>query len=115
MKFLYTINQYKKNLLALALGGLMFNAQAQTGNLQGFIKTSDGKPAAEVNVQLKEIKKGTISKTDGSFQISNIPEGKYHIILSFVGLQTIQKPVSITSNQTSSYNFKLLENETELT
>ncbi|MBS1926075.1 MAG: TonB-dependent receptor, partial [Bacteroidetes bacterium] len=116
MSFLYNTTKIRRNITALsALLIFTITANAQSGNLQGFIKTSDGKPAAEVNVQLKEIKKGTISKTDGSFQISNIPEGKYHIILSFVGLQTIQKPVSITSNQTSSYNFKLLENETELT
>lgn len=89
-------------------------AKSQHGELRGYIKTSDGKPAAEVYVQLKETKNGTISKADGSYILVNVPEGKYTLIVSFVGLQTIQKPVDVTSGETNTLDFELVENETQL-
>ncbi|WP_276503101.1 TonB-dependent receptor [Terrimonas pollutisoli] len=115
MKFLYSSINMKERISFL--GCMLFltlSANAQNGHLQGFIKTSDGKPAAEVYVQLKETRKGTISKADGSYQLSNIPEGKYTIIVSFVGLQAIQKPVVVTSGTTNNLDFSLVENETQL-
>ncbi|HRO69675.1 MAG TPA: TonB-dependent receptor, partial [Chitinophagaceae bacterium] len=92
---------------------LCFSATAQTGSLRGVVRTSDGKPAAHVYVQLKEIKRGTITADDGSYQLPNIPTGNYTIIVSFIGLQTIQKSVQMKSG-TQAEDFELVENETEL-
>ncbi|MEP7376911.1 MAG: TonB-dependent receptor [Chitinophagaceae bacterium] len=115
MQFLYSIINRKKRISTLALMLLLAaSAHAQNGHLKGFVKTSDGMPAAQVNVQLKEIKKGVISAEDGSYILSGIPEGRYTMVVSFVGLQTIQKPVEVTNDQTNSLDFTLVENETEL-
>ena len=116
MKFLYSLINNKERI-SILIGVLFFatTANSQSGKLQGFIKTSDNQPAAQVNVQIKEIKKGTISKDDGSYILSNIPAGKYTIIVSFVGLQTIQKPVVVTNGETNSLDFDLVENESQLT
>ena len=92
---------------------LCFSATAQTGSINGVVRTSDGKSAAHVYVQLKEIKRGTITADDGSYQLANIPSGNYTIIVSFVGLQTIQKPVLVAA-EISEMDFELVENETEL-
>ena len=115
MKFLYPVLTAKRKVLGV-LAALFFvlAANAQSGQLQGFIKTSDGKPAAEVYVQLKETRKGTVTKADGSYILSNIPGGKYTLIVSFVGLQTIQKSVEVTSGVTNNLDFNLVENETQL-
>lgn len=115
MKFLYAVLNRKRSVSSvLAILFFAVAANAQNGQLQGFIKTSDGKPAAEVYVQLKETRKGTISKADGSYMLSNIPAGKYTLIVSFIGLQTIQKPVEVTGGATNSLDFSLVENETQL-
>ena len=92
--------------------GVLTNAQ--NGGLKGVVRTSDGMPAAQVNVQLKEVKKGTISSEDGSYSLVNIPSGKYTLIVSFVGLQTIQKPVEVKADEISDFDFTLVENETQL-
>ena len=115
MEFLYPVLTAKRKVLGV-LAALFFvlAANAQSGQLQGFIKTSDGKPAAEVYVQLKETRKGTVTKADGSYILSNIPGGKYTLIVSFVGLQTIQKPVEVTSGVTNNLDFNLVESETQL-
>src|SRR6185295_18706153 len=54
------------------------------------------------------------SGEDGSYTLAGIKEGKYIIIVSFVGLQTIQQPIEIKAEQTNLLDFTLLENENEL-
>ena len=115
MRFIYKSISTNKILPITVLLFISFATQAQTGNLTGFIKTKEGKPAAEVYIQIKETKKVTVTKEDGSYLLTHIPQGTYHIIVSFVGLHTIQKSVSILNNKTSAIDFTLVENETELT
>lgn len=113
MKLLYPINS--KGIITICF--ILFSAfaaQAQNGRLKGIVRTSDGQPAAQVNVQLKEIRKGTVTGDDGSYTLSKIPEGNYTIIISFVGLETIQKPVAVKSEETNSIDFDLFENENQL-
>lgn len=93
---------------------LTVSAIAQDGQISGFIKTSDGIAAEQVNVQLKELKKSTTSREDGSFNLTNIPQGNYTLIISFVGLKTIQNPVSVKAGETISLDFTLVENRSEL-
>ena len=115
MQCLCSLLKIRKQISTL-VASLIFAiiAQAQHGQLKGVVRTSDDKPAAQVNVQLKEIKKGTVSAEDGSYTLSNIPEGKYTLIVSFVGLQTVQKPVAVINNETNHLDFTLAENENEL-
>jgi iron complex outermembrane receptor protein len=116
MKVLYALRDRKERIGMLLVSILFFaaTAKSQHGKIQGFIKTSDGKPAAEVYVQLKETRKGTISMEDGSYILVNVPEGKYTMIVSFVGLQTIQKPVVVKGGESNTLDFELAENETQL-
>ena len=90
------------------------SAYAQTGTIKGIILTSDGKPAEFVNVMVKEIKKGTVTNEKGEFTFNNIKEGTYTISTAFVGLLSIEKQVTVTSNQNTELNFTLAENAQEL-
>lgn len=114
MKFLYRLMNIKSIITLVSILFVTLGANAQSGQLKGVIRTSDGRPAAQVNVQLKEIKRGTISLVDGSYSLADIPAGKYTLIVSFVGLQTIQKPVTVTNDETNNLDFKLIENENQL-
>jgi iron complex outermembrane receptor protein len=82
--------------------------------LKGVVRTSDGKPAAFVNVQLKETKQGTMTSDFGEYYFYNVPEGRYNLIVSFVGLKTIQSEIEIKKAETSVYDFVLVENKNEL-
>ena len=88
---------------------------AQQGEIKGFVTTSDGRPASQVNVQLKEIKKSTTSDEDGSYTLAGIKEGKYTIIVSFVGLETIQRPIEVKAGEKNLFDFTLIENASQLT
>lgn len=87
---------------------------AQTGNVSGTVKTSDGQPAAFVNVYLKGANKGTITDTEGNFEITKVKTGNYTLIASFVGLETKTQPVEVKDNQTTEASFTLEENGQEL-
>ena len=62
MRFIYKSISTNKILPITVLLFISFATQAQTGNLTGFIKTKEGKPAAEVYIQIKETKKVTVTK-----------------------------------------------------
>jgi iron complex outermembrane receptor protein len=90
------------------------NAVPAQQGIKGVITTVDGKAAEHVSVVLKEINKGTITLEDGSYRINNIPAGEYTIIVSFTGLQTIEKQLLVKENEILTSNFTLKENAKEL-
>ncbi|MBT1706026.1 TonB-dependent receptor [Chryseosolibacter indicus] len=87
---------------------------AQTGNVSGSVKTSDGQPASFVNVYLKGANKGTITDTEGNFEITKVKPGNYTLVASFVGLQTQTQTVDVKDNQTTEASFTLEEDGQEL-
>ena len=105
------------DLKAVTNSGENANISTATANavaLKGVIRTSDGKPAGFVNVQIKETKQGTMTNESGEYFFYNIAEGKYNIIVSFVGLKTVQSEIEIKKGQTAVYDFVLVENRNEL-
>ncbi len=93
-----------------------FQVFAQTyGSIRGVVKTSDGNPASFVNVGLKEIRKGTVTTEDGSYQLKGVNAGTYTIQITFVGLQPQEKIVTVQAGQITSTDFSLAENSNQLT
>ncbi|MEO6722958.1 MAG: TonB-dependent receptor [Ferruginibacter sp.] len=99
-------------LVSISLFFSLFT-HAQSLKIKGKVRTSDGQPAAQVNIQLKEIKKTIVSGDDGSFSIENVRPGNYTLIVSFVGLQTQQQKIIVDETE-RSYDFTLVENQNEL-
>ncbi|MFD2571570.1 TonB-dependent siderophore receptor [Spirosoma soli] len=85
-----------------------------TGSIRGVVKTSDGNSAAFVNVSLKETRKGTITAEDGTYQLKSINPGMYTLQVTFVGLQTQEKTVTVLSGQTTTTDFTLAESASQL-
>ncbi|MCW3110667.1 MAG: TonB-dependent siderophore receptor [Segetibacter sp.] len=99
--------------LLFCIAGIQM-AQAQTGIIQGNITTSDGQPAAYVTVTLKESKKATISNDDGSFILKKINAGNYTVIISFVGVKTEERNLTVIANQVTQLNVTLSEDASQL-
>jgi len=96
---------------------LLFSASlsfAQTGNIGGSVKTSDGKPAEFVTVNIKGTGKTALTDKRGSYELKNIRTGKYILTATFIGLAKQEQAIEVKSGETVSADFVLNENSDQL-
>ncbi len=102
-------------LILPILSFLVFSIKGFSQNsITGKITTSDGQPAAFVNIEINSINKKTFTDEHGIFKIIKIADGSYNIIVSNAGLHTQEKIVTVSNNQTIFINLVLTENAFEL-
>ena len=82
---------------------------SQTNSISGKV-TSEGEILPYVNIYLKKTKLGTSSNEKGGYQIKNIPNGKYTLIISSVGYQTKYVKIIFDGGKNLVRNFNLIEN-----
>lgn len=87
--------------------------QAQTGDLSGKIINGDGAPLMGVNIRLMNTSYGVVSGEKGFFELTNIPEGRYKMTISYVGYKTQEEYVSIVENQVNSLGSIPLKHDKE--
>lgn len=104
------------SLLSLLTAVFMISPASaqQTGTIRGTVKTSDGKPAADVTISLKGTTKGAIVNDKGAYQINHVTPGTYTLTAQFVGLIPQSKTVTVTANLTEVVDFMLSENNQKL-
>lgn len=112
MRSLYTLSALAGLYLLLITGSAF--AQQQ-GSIGGTITTSDGNPAAFVNVGLREIRRGATTNEDGTYLLKNVPTGTYTLRITFVGLQPQEKTITVQAGQRTDASFALVENASQLT
>ena len=97
----------RKTFVFLILLFFTYNIFSQS-TLQGIIKDKDsGNPMPGVAVYIHELQKGVITKVDGSYKISNIPQGNFQIHYSMMGYSTIHQNLEIGANKTITRNIDL--------
>jgi iron complex outermembrane receptor protein len=107
----------RKSLLIvlLVLGSLSYTyCQTRPGSVAGVITTTDGRPAANVSIVLKNTSRGAISASDGSFAIKKVPAGNYVAEISLVGFTTLARDVSVEAGKESVLNFQVTLSASEL-
>ncbi len=98
------------------IGSLLLSTHAfsQTGSIKGTISTNDGKPAPFVNIQLRPTNKGTTTLDDGSYILKEIPAGQYKLVVSSVGLESVELSIWVNAGETSERNITLSESAQKL-
>lgn len=84
------------------------------GAIRGVVTSSDGKPVAFVNVELKETRKGATTAEDGSFLLRNIAPGTYTLRTTYVGLQPQEVTITVKAGQATPVTLALTENTAQL-
>lgn len=91
-----------RKLLSLAFFGLLIGplaALAQTGSVRGFVYDKEnGEPIIFTNVYLKGTTIGSATDVNGYFSITKVPVGNYEVVVSYLGYDTLAKPITITAN-----------------
>ncbi|MEO8793950.1 MAG: TonB-dependent receptor [Daejeonella sp.] len=106
MKILYTKAVL---LIALLFSGSFLYAQ----NLKGKIIDNSGTSLPGVTVQVVGYQLGTSSNADGEYAIKFPQPGSYQLRISFIGYETINETVSISS-ESSIRNFTMVSAESSL-
>lgn len=81
---------------------------AQNGTIQGTVidgDTDDSLPG--VQVFIPELDLGAVTNVDGTYTIANVPAGTYTLEARFVGFQTAQREVEVTSGETVTVDLTL--------
>ncbi|MDP4281237.1 MAG: TonB-dependent receptor [Bacteroidota bacterium] len=72
---------------------------SQTGTIRGFVYEKEtGEPVIFTNVYLYKTSYGAATDINGYFAITRIPPGNYTLMVTFMGFDTLQMPVTIKAN-----------------
>ena len=105
----------KKHLLLLCMFLFAIHANAQNAStISGRVVTPDGQPLESATVSLKGTKYSTSTNTDGYYQLSNIPAGKYTLIFSGLGFKKINKDIEVKSGAQLELNLSAQSNLKDL-
>lgn len=77
------------------------------GTIRGKVLTSDGLPAAYVNVDIESRK--VQADENGDFTFSNVEVGTYKVTARYVGLKAQEQVVTVLQNETAKLSFTLYE------
>lgn len=98
------------NALICLLTFTSLNALAQQpGIIKGKVLTSEGRPAQSISVQLQGKRMGSSTNNKGEYKIDKVAPGNYTLKVSAVGLNPIQRMISIDDGQELELNFTLSE------
>ena len=91
-------------------------AFAQGDNsIKGFVyEKSNGEPVMFANVYLKGTTLGSTTDINGYFSITRIPDGKYMLLVTMVGFDTITDYVSVKNNEILNKKYNLEEGAIQL-
>ena len=85
-------------------------AMAQDNSIKGFVyEEVTGEPMMFTNVYLKGTTFGGSTNENGYFNINRIPDGKYTLLITSVGYDTISEVISVAKGQSVSRKYFLKE------
>ena len=88
---------------------------AQNADVRGTVTDArTGEPLASVNVGLLGTSYGAATGSDGIFLIEGVPAGRYTVVASSVGYETLEQPVTVPRSGEVTVNFAFTEADIEL-
>ena len=73
-------------------------AQGATGSISGrVVDSTSQQPLASVTVQLEGTQRGTITRNDGGFAITDVPAGPHRVRIARIGYRPLTRDVVVTA------------------
>ncbi|MBQ0128686.1 MAG: TonB-dependent receptor [bacterium] len=104
-----------RNLSRIAITAILFLFSisaifAQDNSIKGFVyEKSTGEPVMFCNVYLQGTTIGSTTSENGYFNITRIPDGKYTLMITTVGYDTISENFTLAKNQVVNRKYYLKE------
>lgn len=81
---------------------------SQTGTVKGFVyEQTSGEVIIGATISLKGTTKGGKTDVNGFFNLPKLPVGKYVLVSSYIGFETIEKEVEVIANEVISIKILL--------
>ena len=88
---------------------------AQDGAIRGFVyESSSGEPVIFSNVYLEGTTYGGSTDVNGYFSITRIPEGKYTLLATYLGFDTIREVIQLRKGEVLNKKYQLVESSVSL-
>lgn len=107
-------NSIKHLLFALSLLCFASTGFAQTASVKGKISLSTGTNADNVSVTIKNTQIGTVTDTDGNYEIKNLKPGNYVLRVSLVGFSSKERNITLQAGSEIVENFELVSGSEQL-
>jgi len=91
-------------LIFAAVNGLAQNA----GKITGSVTISDSTALHGAEVQITQLKRSTHTDENGKFELTDVPAGRYTILVHMEGFSDATKTVTIAAGETANLDFQLL-------
>jgi len=103
----------------LSLLGFMLLLSASQAFAQGSVTgtvtdAETGEELIGVNVVLPALNIGDATGSDGTYLLSDIPEGEYRIEARYVGYETVRRTITVEDGEEAVVNFEMTESVDEL-
>lgn len=104
----------KKSGLAFTASGKDITIKIQQrGEVRGKVSTAEGKPAQFVTVSIDR-SRNTVVDADGNYRIKDVPAGSHTLSVSYIGLESQSKEITVAGDATVRENFTLRESNSQL-
>ena len=108
----------KKSTLTIACMSALLSLSAvaqEAGKLQGLLTdSSQTSYFSGAQITVKELGLSTVSRRDGSFRFTNLPEGQYTLEITYLGADTLEVPIDIKSGEILAKDFVLVGKRADL-
>jgi outer membrane receptor for Fe3+-dicitrate len=84
-------------------------SQTTNGNISGQVKDKAGKAAEGITVGLEGTNYGTLTGSNGNYELKNIPAGDYTLVATALGFSTIKQAVTVKAGETATMNLDMAE------
>ena len=87
----------------------------ETGTMRGFLTDPSQSSYFEgAQLYIKELGVSAVSRRDGSFRFVNLPQGNYTLLVQYLGVDSIELPITISAGQTLEQTVVLAASQTDL-
>ncbi len=84
------------------------------GKLKGTVTTVDNQPVTGATVYIEALQSGTLTQSDGTYELSRLKSGIWKVSFRMLGTQTVTHQVQIKSGTTSELNVVLKDEFSKL-
>ncbi len=85
-----------------------------SGSLDGLVLDCNGQPVEGITVTLKSTVRQLMTSPAGYFKFQQLPNGRYTVVVTGVGLNTLEQTADITDKQLTSLTLTITESVQEL-